>query len=88
MTEYRLIFFSSQTPLYKTMQAIKNMTKGKLPVYAIVSTVVVATFYHHGPESMGGGGDLHLKLEKISHLEEKEKFLEGQKVRSFTMTSS
>ena len=56
------------------------MTDGRIPVYAITSTVAVATFYYFGPESMGGKGDLSTKLKAIEHLDEKEKHEEAQRV--------
>lgn len=56
------------------------MTDSKVPVYAITSTVAVATFYYFGPESMGGKGDLSVKLKAIEHLDAKEKHEEAQRV--------
>lgn len=57
------------------------MTGGKIPIFALTSTVVVATLFCHGPEQLGGNGDLSVKLKSIEHLAEKERLQEAEKVR-------
>lgn len=76
----QLKIFLSQNFLYDTLIEVKRLTNRKVPVYAITSTVAVATFLHFGPERLNGHGDLFPKLKALEHLDEKERNKEAQKV--------
>lgn len=56
------------------------MTDVKIPVYALTSNTAVATLFHHGPEHLGGNGDLFIKLKSVEHLPEAERIEEGEEV--------
>lgn len=62
------------------MNPIREISGNKVPIYTWQSGSTSGVTFLFGPEHLGGNGDLAKKIEKITTVDENERYEEGQKV--------